>query len=84
MIFNDNVVRAQTTPSKELYYHFNKLNRLTNRNKKDFAIQYALAYFVMNRIYITDEDFRDIKEKITKFLKEAEKHNEETLKKLGE
>lgn len=74
MIFDkEERVNTHSTPTKKLYLNFEHLNKLTTGQKKNWAIQYAMGYFVLNKIQITDEDFKKMKEDIKIYFEKIEK-----------
>ena len=59
--------------SDELKHYWDRLNKLTHAGKKNDAVAYAIGYFVINQLNVTDVDFNEMKIKLKKFYDNVDK-----------
>lgn len=70
-----------TSVSDKLKYHWDRLNKIKSGPKKNVAISYAIGYFVLNQIEITDESFELLKKQLEKFYEQTDKAISDASKK---
>lgn len=58
--------------SDKLKFNWESLNKMSNRDKKTLAHHYAMAYFIVNQIEITDAMFKDIETKLNVFYSKVD------------